>query len=390
MLNTAVLVKGGVVTQIRSVEESDAIEFMFANGWTDGLPVVPPTRSRVAAMVEAAGRDAESVLGSVVGPGTAVTTEFAAVNAVMAGCRPDYFNVVLTALEACLDPAFNLNTVATSTGGAAICVVVSGPGAFAIGMNAGHNALGTGNRANATIGRAVRLTVANALDAKTGRLDASSIGHPGKFTLCFAEKAETPPWDPHRVERGYTLEDTTVTVVATEGPRQIANLLNEDPEGVLRSISSAMRTPSTFVVGKGGQYVVVLGYEHALALTAGGWGKEDIRQYLTLHSRVSPAELLDGGVVIERGSQHDMTPGPDGLLPSVSSPDDLLVVAAGGPGAGWSALLPGWAPTIHSRMVTRRVRPIGEALPDCGPESCELPAAAGLRMQLARREEGTP
>jgi hypothetical protein len=378
------------MTETRSVEESDAIEFMFANGWTDGLPVVPPTRSRVAAMVEAGGRDPASVLGAVSGRGRSITTEFAAINAVMAGCRPEYFNVVVTALEATLDSAFNLNTVVTSTGGAAICVLVSGPEAAAIGMNAGHNALGTGNRANATIGRAVRLTVANALDAKTGKLDASSIGHPGKFTLCFAEKAETQPWEPHRLERGYALHDTTVTVVATEGPRQIGNLLNEDPEGILRSITTAMKTPSTFVVGKGGQYVVVLGYEHALALTLGGWSKDDVREYLTVHSRVSAAEIIDGGVVIERGSQHDMTPGADGLLPSVSSPDDLLLVTAGGPGAGWSALLPGWAPTIHSRMVTRRVRPVGEALPDCGPESCELPARAELFPQPGQRGRTSP
>lgn len=366
------------MAEIRLVEESDAIEFMFANGWTDGLPVVPPTRSRVAAAVEAGGRAADSVLGVVAGNGRVLTTEFAAINAVMAGCRPEYLPVVLTALEATLDPVFNLNTVATSTGGAAICVIVSGPGATEIGMNAGHNVLGTGSRPNATIGRAVRLTVAHALDAKTGKLDASSIGHPGKFTLCFAEQAEIHPWVPHGVEQRFAEGDTTVTVVATEGPRQIANLLNEDPEGILRSISTSMKTPSTFIVGKGGQYVVVLGYEHALALEHGGWSKDDVRQFLTLHSRVSPDELVAGGVVIELGSQHDMTPGSDGLLPSVSSSRDVLVLVAGGPGAGWSALLPGWAPTIHSRMVTRRVRPVGEALPDCGPVTCELPASDQL------------
>ncbi len=374
------------MTETRWVEESDAVEFMFANGWTDGLPVVPPTRERVAATLEAGGREDGSVLGVVAGSGRAITTEFAAINAVMAGCRPEYFPVVLAALEATLDPAFNLNTVATSTGGAAICVVVSGPGSVEIGMNAGHNVLGTGNRANATIGRAVRLTISNALDAKTGKLDASSIGNPGKFTLCFAERSDIAPWDPHRVERGFEEGDTTVTVVATEGPRQIANLLNEDPEGILRSISGSMMTPSTFVAGKGGQYVVVLGYEHALALRENGWTKEDVRQYLALHSRVSPAELVEGGVVIELGSQHDMTAGEDGLLPSASSPQDILVVVAGGPGAGWSALLPGWAPTLHSRMVTRRVRPADEAEPDCGPDSCELPPVDQLFPRSATKE----
>ena len=308
------------------VEESDAIEFMFAHGWTDGLPVVPPTRSRVAAAVEGAGRDRGAVLGVAAGTGRPITVEFAAINAVMAGCEPAYLPLVLAALEATLDPAFNLGTVATSTGGAAICVVVSGPGAVEVGMNSEHNVLGTGNRANATIGRAVRLTVANALDAKTGKLDASSIGHPGKFTLCFAEKSDIQPWLPHRVEQGYDLEDTTVTVMATEGPRQVANLLNEDPEGILRTIAASMKNPATFIVGKGGQYVVVLGYEHALALVQGGWSKEDVRQFLVHHSRVSPADLVEAGVLIEQDSQHDMTPESDGLpalgrLPPRSSGD---------------------------------------------------------------------
>lgn len=346
---------------------------MFANGWTDGLPVVPPTRSRVAAMLDAGGLGEHSIVGTATGRNRVVTAGFAAVNAVMAGCLPDYFTVVVTALEAALDPAFNINTVATSTGGAAICVVVSGPVAGAIGMNSGHNVLGPGNRANATIGRAVRLTLANALDAKAGRLDASSIGHPGKLSLCFAEKPATGPWQPHRMELGYTPDDTTVTVAATEGPRQVANLLNEDPLGILRTVASAMKSPSTFIVGKGGPFVVILGYEHALALSQGGWTKSAIREYLMTNSRVSPADLEDAGVIVEQGSQHDMTPGPDGLLPTVSSPQDLLLVTAGGPGAGWSAVLPGWAPTIHSRMVTRRIHPPGEALPDCGPDSCELP-----------------
>ena len=171
------------------------------------------------------------MLGAVPARRKVVTAEIAAVNAVMAGCKPEYFNIVLTALEAVLDPAFNVNTAATSTGGAAICVIVSGPGAAAIGMNARHNVLGSGNRANATIGRAVRLTVANALGAKTGQLDASSVGHPGKYTLCFAENPPAPPWPSLAVEKGYGPDDTTVTIMAVEGPRQIANQLNETSRG---------------------------------------------------------------------------------------------------------------------------------------------------------------
>jgi hypothetical protein len=361
------------VTDVLSVDEADAIEFMFEQGWTDGLPVVPPTPDRVARFLDAVGRAGDEVLGAVPARRKVVTAEIAAVNAVMAGCKPDYFNIVLTALEAVLDPAFNVNTAATSTGGAAICVVVSGPEAEAIGMNARHNVLGSGNRANATIGRAVRLTVANALGAKTGQLDASSVGHPGKYTLCFAENPPAPPWEPLRVEKGYDALDTTVTIMATEGPRQISNQLNERPEDVLMSFAVAMRMPSTFIVGKGGQGIVVLGHEHALAVHQAGWTKRQAREFLAEHSRIAPPDLVAAGIRVEEGAQHDMTPGPDGKLATVTSPDDIVIVTAGGPGAGWSAYLPAWAPVMHSRSVTRRVRPVGEALPDCGPDGCEIP-----------------
>ena len=387
MTDTAITTVTGTVT----VDEADAIEFAYEQGWTDGLPVVPPTPDRVQAMLDAAGLDAADVLGSVPARRKVLSAGVAATNAVMAGCRPEYFQVVVTALEAVLDPAFNVNTAATSTGGAAICVIVSGPLTDEIGMNGGLNALGSGNRANATIGRAVRLTVANALGAKSGQLDASSVGHPGKFTLCFAEKPPAAPWAPLRVERGYSPEDTTVTIMATEGPRQVANQLNESPEGVLLSFAAAMKNPSTFIVGKGGQGIVVLGHEHALAVHQAGWDKPRIRDFLAEHSRVTPAELEGGGIVLETGAQHDMTPGADGRLPTVAGPDDIVLVTAGGPGAGWSAYLPAWAPVMHSRSITKRVRPVGEALPDCGPDDCEVPwLTDSIRAGVGATSDTTP
>ena len=147
--------------------------------------------------------DPDTLIGFLPARGRGVTMEKAAINAVMAGCRPEYFPVVVAALEAMFDEAFNLHTVLTSTGGAALCAIVSGPIAQEIGMNARHNALGQGNRANATIGRALRLVAMNVLDSKPGESDASSFGHPGKFTLCFAEDPPPAPWEPLRVELGY-------------------------------------------------------------------------------------------------------------------------------------------------------------------------------------------
>jgi hypothetical protein len=323
------------------------------------------------------------VVGSIPRRRRSVTVEQAAVNAVMAGCHPSYFPVVVAALGAALDPAFNAHAAFTSTGGAATCVVVSGPLAAQIGMNAGHNALGAGNRANATIGRAIRLVARNVFGAATGSYDATSMGNPGKLTLCFAEDEPPAPWEPLRVQLGYAADDTTVTVMATEAPRQVANHLTEVPEDVLRTFLGAITSPSNYTVGKGGQGFVVLCPEHAQALRQAGWTQSRVKQFLSAGSRVRPEHLTESGVPLELGNQHDMVPGPDGKLPTLTSEDDVFLVTAGGPGPGWSAYIPGFAPVQHIKAVTRRVRLAGEALPDCGLDACEVDLSAFSRPHAA-------
>ena len=363
------------MAELLEVDADRVHEHFVEAGWTDGLPIVPPTPDRVLEMMLGAGAsDPDEVVGAVRERGVTVTVELAAINAVMAGCAPEHLPIVLASLAAMLDPAFNAHTACTSTGGAALCAVVSGPMAAEVGMNAGHNVLGPGNRGNATIGRTLRLVAGNVLGARPGKLDASSIGNPGKYTLCFAEESPPAPWEPLRASLGYADEDTTVTVVPTEGPRQVANHLNGDAEGILRTFAATMRDPATFITGKGGQCVVVLGHEHRTALFEQGWTRRQVQEYLVEHSRVTPEQLASGGVLIEEGTGKDVTPGSDGKLRSIASPDDVLIVCAGGAGAGWSAYLPSWAPPSHaaSRAVTRRVRRPGEQLPLCGPDGCEV------------------
>lgn len=368
------------MADLLEVELEDVQEHFFEEGWTDGLPIVPPTPDRVLDHLLAAGvTDPDEPLGSVPERGVSVTVEQAAINAVMAGCEPRYFPIVVAAVSALLDPAFNAHTACTSTGGAALCLVVSGPLAAEVGMNGQHNALGPGNRANATIGRSVRLLAGNVLGAKTGQLDASSVGSPAKYTLCFAEDTPPAPWTPLHVDLGYAPEDTTVTLVPTEGPRQVANHLNSDATGLLRTFAAAMRDPAMFIVGKGGQGVVVLGYEHRAAIIGQGWTRRDVQEFLCEQSRIRPEDLVENGVPLVTGTTKDMVPGDDGRLPSVLTPDDVLVVTAGGAGAGWSAYIPAWAPYWHakSRMVTRRVRLAGEELPLCGPDGCSVDLGPG-------------
>lgn len=360
------------MAELLEVEDSEVQELFFERGWTDGLPIVSPTPDRVGRMLDASGLEADEMLGGVPQRAKTVSAEQAAICAVMAGCRPDYFPIVVTAIEAMLDPVFNAHCPLTSTGSAAICTVVSGPMAEAVGMNSGHNALGPGNRANATIGRSLRLLGITALDARPGLMDASSIGTPAKYTLCFAEDAPPAPWTSLRESLGFEAGDTTVTLMATEGPRQIANHLNGDGDAVLDTFAAMLRNPASFMVGKGGQAIAVVGPEHMIAFAEAGITREEAAAAITARSRIDPAAIEAAGVMIEHGSQHDMTPGADGLLPTLAGPEDLLLVTAGGGGSGWSAMLPSFAPKIHTRTVTRRVRPADEALPDCGEDSCEI------------------
>jgi hypothetical protein len=350
------------MSEALELDEGHVQEEFFARGWTDGLPVVPPTPERVQAMLDLAGVSEDEIIGTVPERAREITAGKAAINAVMAGCRADHFPVVLAGLTAMLDPAFNAHTVVTSTGGAALCVVVSGPLVAELGFNSGRNALGPGCRANATVGRSLRLVAMNVLGARPDSMDGSSLGHPGKFTLLVAEEPPPAGWDPLRVELGYGVEDTTVTVLGTEGPHQVANHLNPDPEGILLTFAAAMRNPATYAVGKGHQVLIVLGHEHRSALAEAGWTRAMVRDFLAEHSRVTPEELLSAGVLLERTKQHDMVPEADGKLATVPAADDIFLVTAGGAGAGWSAYIPVWAPKKHSAATTRRVMPPGGGL----------------------------
>ncbi|MBI3638106.1 MAG: hypothetical protein HY216_18070 [Candidatus Rokubacteria bacterium] len=328
----------------------DAIEFCFRQGWTDGLPVVPPTEAKVRAMLEAARLEPRQQIAYVEHRAVAITAEKVAVNAVMAGCLPAYMPVVVAAIEAIGDPLWSYHGPGTSTAGAAVLMVVNGPIARELDVNSGDNLFGPGWRSNATIGRAVRLVMRNVCGSRPGTLDRGTLGHPGKLSYVIAENETDSPWTPLHVERGFRPEQSAVTILAAEGPHQFYNQLSNTAEGILTTLADDMRISGN-VMGQP-QYMVILAGEHMKTIAADGWGKPEIRRFVYEHTKNSHAHLkrtqrLTGE--IKPGDENQMRP-------LVETPDDLLVVAAGGRAGAFSAYVPGWGSKRSSQSVTKEIK----------------------------------
>ena len=331
---------------------TEAIDLYFTRGWTDGLPVVPATEEAVARFLDAAGlAPGDVVLREPVRRRT-ITAEKLAINAVLAGCRPDYMPVLVTALEAMADPAFSLHGAITSTGGSATLLVVNGPIRHALGLNGGVNVFGPGWRANATIGRAIRLVTLNCLGALPGVLDKSTQGHPGKYTFCIAENEEANPWTPLHVDRGFAGETSTVTVYAAEGPHNALSHYGLTADAILVTLADTMACLGSFSPGES---FVVLAPEHVAILARDGWTKARIRETLYATARRTRADLKRGGKL-----PGPIDPGDETTwMHRGTGPQDIhLVVAGGGPG-GHSAFIPSWSRARNSLAVTRPIRPRG-------------------------------
>jgi len=313
----------------------DPIEACVAAGWSDGLPVVPPTRSRVEAML--GGRPGQRVVAVLEPSGAEATLETIAANAVMAGCLPDYFPVVVAAVRAAADPAFHLESVLTTVHSQSPLVLVNGPVVDRLGFATGPNALGGGSRASATVGRAVNLVMRNIAGARSGGLDPKTLGHPGKFSYCVAEGESH--WPPHHVERGFATETSTVTLFAADAPLCLAVLNAQRPEQILGVIADALPTAGTYTLAFGGEVLLAMSREHA-ALCA-GWKKEEVRAFLFERGRRS-VRSLEGLGVLETaallGRREPLTD-PDDLVGPVRSPDDIPIIVTGGEVGGYTALI---------------------------------------------------
>lgn len=328
----------------------EAMELCFEKGWTDGLPVVPPTEERVRAMLAAARLRPADQVAYIAHRAVSITAEKVAINAVLAGCKPEYLPVVLAAIEGIGDPAWSYHGPGTSTAGAAVLIVVNGPIARELDINSGDNLFGPGWRANATIGRAVRLVMRNVCGSRPGTLDRGTLGHPGKLSYVIAENEAESPWPPLHAERGFRPDQSAVTVMAAAAPHQFYNQLSSTAEGVLTTLADDMRISGN-VMGQP-QYLLVIAGEHMRTIAKDGWTKADIRRFVFERTRNSHAHLKR-----TQRMAGEVKPGDETLMrPLVATPDDILVVAAGGRAGAFSAYIPGWGSTRSSQAVTKEVK----------------------------------
>jgi len=351
---------------LSAVDEAQALEDLHQRGCTDGLPVVIPIRERVDRMVLASGLDSDMVLGTM-GPGHGIATiEQVGVAAVMAGCLPDYMPVVVAAVKAVIDPRFDLTEMQATTHCTAPLMIVNGPARNSCGpIASGTGALGPGHRANASIGRALRLTMINIGKARPGSSDMALLGHPGKFTYCLAEDEENSPFPPLHSDLGFDAQDSVVTVVGAEAPHSVIFAGDGDDPDAYKILLDLLamglaNAPSNNAILTGGAAVVVLNPEHSAVLGKAGLSRQDIAS--ELYERC----FLEGAVV-KRLMGAFAGDNPQRRM-AFRSPDQILILQAGGSGL-YSMVMPSWCAGAHANSAVS-VRVEADIF-------CEIPGLAG-------------
>ena len=357
------------MTLLEAVDEAAALEELHSRGCTDGLPVVIPTAQRVARMFLASGIESDMVLGTMGPAGGVATIEKVAVAAVMAGCLPDYMPVVVAAVKAVIDPTFDLTEMQSTTHCTAPLIIVNGPARHNCGpISSGFGALGPGNRANASIGRALRLAMINIGGAHPGESDMALLGHPGKFTYCLAEDEEHSPFTPLHVGRGFNEDDSVVTVVGAEAPHSVIFIGNaDDPsnhERLLELLAIGLCNLATNNATLGnGSATVILNPDHAQVLIDAGLNREDLAKALyeyCHHSTTEIARLIPGFA----GSQS-----ADEKRYCFESPDQILILMAGGSGL-YSMVMPSWCAGANKNSAVSKLVE--------SDQFCEVPALAEI------------
>lgn len=324
-------------------------------GWGDGFPLIPPTPERIEQHLVYCPRDPDTSLGPVPPANHEATYRVIAANTVMAGCRPEYFPIVVTAVEALLDPAFNLYGLQATTNPGGPMVLVGGPLARELDINGGGNAFGQGWPANATIGRAVRLVLLNLGGSTPQSVDRATHGFPGKYSMCAAENEAQSPWAPFHVRRGLDPDTSAVTVLSVQGFHNIIDFTSTTAHDILVSLSAAMGAWGTNDMTHGGEPALVLAPEHADIIASEGWSTDDISRFLFEHARFDLTRLptsCQERMITRRPSWIDLA-----NYPLADAAQDIHVLVAGGPGAH-AMFLPSFG---SSAVITRRInRPDGQ------------------------------
>jgi hypothetical protein len=339
-----------------SIEPAELFSEMIERGWSDGLPVLPPTRAAVEKMVAASGLDWHFSLGAIPPLNGRATIEKLAANAVMAGCLPEYFPLVVAATRAVLLPGFNLDGVQTTTGNVAPMIIVNGPCRQRMKINSGANVLGPGWRANATIGRALRLIMTNIGGAIPGQFDKSTVGQPAKYTFCFGENEEASPWQPLHAERGLDMNCDTVSVTGCSGVYSALDMASQTAKGLLKTFALTMTGGLASGVTTT-EVLIVICPEHAAIFAAGGYSKDAIRQELFAMARLPHEKISDENLELlsKRRPRWFQKNAAAGEIGAVDRPEDIWLVVAGGAGAK-SAYLPGRTGTHLQTLAVMQER----------------------------------
>ncbi|MEL0003851.1 MAG: hypothetical protein VW620_12625 [Rhodospirillales bacterium] len=336
-------------SKIHTVEDALAAqEYFHSRKWTDGLPIIPPTADLVQSHLEWAMLNPDSLIGVEPVRSRPITAEKLAINAVMAGCLPMHFPLVVTAWTAMLQEEFLLHGATSSTGGCAILSVINGPTRKELGMDGTFNALGASDRATMVIGRAIRLALYNLMDVRPGEVDRSTLGHPGKISYCVAEDEENTGWLPLSVERGAPHSASAVTVMSAGSPRQLMNEWTTEPEQILETFVAEIKASMLHYSIWAGNFAIVVPPQLRAHFEKANWSKADIRQFVFERARVTRGDWASCGkgmVVDERGEE---------VFQALPTAEDLLVIAAGGPAGGFGAVIPPWF-GWKSRAVTMAV-----------------------------------
>lgn len=346
-------------------DQDDPVERFLQSEVTDGFPVVPPTPAKVSRTIDAACRDAAEVIALVPPNLGRATVQKIAINAVMAGCKPEYISVVIAGVEAMCDDAFALQGVLATTAFAAPLFIVNGPARKKYGINCGAGMFGPGWRANATIGRALQLVCLNIGGAKPGSICMSTMSHPGRYTYCIGENEEDSPFEPLHTDYGYSLSDSTIAVFAGEAPHGVYDHSSRSARELLTTVAHSLGVIWNPRATSLGDTIIVLSPEHARTISKDGWKKKDIRDFLFAACRKAVKDLcgpegadgLDGldGLPDDVVARFSDPKREETLIPKFRGPGNLKIIVGGGTAGRFSAIVPGWTFAGGSQLVIKAI-----------------------------------